>query len=138
MTANWNAKIKKARMARKWAIIDNVKDILRETEPPKSVAASLGKSILREGERERDDNREADSGGWWVMADFSPREANMLGDSEQEFSDVTLKLCYLDGEYLKELKKRGWNRSFQRRICARQSTRDYFLGGWCYVVMSWM
>lgn len=37
-------------MAPKWAIIDNVKDILRETEPPKSVAASLGKSILRERE----------------------------------------------------------------------------------------
>lgn len=41
-------------MAPKWAIIDNVKDTLRETEPPKSVAASLGKSILREGERERE------------------------------------------------------------------------------------
>lgn len=78
-------------MAPKWAIIDNVKDTLRETEPPKTLAASLGKSILREGERERDDNREADSGGRWVMGDSSAREAKMLGDSEQEFSGVTLK-----------------------------------------------
>lgn len=39
------------------------------------------------------------------MGDFSAREAKMLGDSEQEFSDVTLKLCYLDSEYFKGLKK---------------------------------
>lgn len=65
MTANWNAKIKKARMAPKWAIIDNVKDILRETSRPKVSQPVWVKAFWR---REMITVRlTAVDDGWWAI-----------------------------------------------------------------------